>query len=146
MAEAIGINCITVLDWRLRRRYNRSMNVIVAGTRTITDWKPVLRAIYAAREEGIRIDTLVCGMADGVDETAYYMAKVLRIPIIEKPADWTGKGRAAGPIRNSEMASIADALIAIWDGHSPGTEDMIEKMKALGKPVHVRIHRESSDA
>ncbi len=127
-------------------RYNQSMNVIVAGTRTITDWKPVIRAIYAAREEGIRIDTLVCGMAPGVDETAYYLAKIMRIPIIEMPADWDGKGRAAGPIRNTDMSKIGDALIAIWDGHSSGTDDMISKMKNLGKLVHVRIHHGELDA
>lgn len=38
------------------------------------------------------------------------------------PADWERLGKAAGPIRNEEMAEIADALIAFWDGQSRVTK------------------------
>jgi len=36
-------------------------------------------------------------------------------------------------IRNKIMAEMGDALIAIWDGKSAGTEDMIDHMERLRK-------------
>jgi hypothetical protein len=38
---------------------------------------------------------------------------------------------------NIRTGQYADALIAIWDGKSRGTKNMIEEMKKLGKPVRV---------
>jgi len=40
-------------------------------------------------------------------------------------------------MRNREMAKYADCLLAIWDGISTGTGNMIYEMRALGKPVKV---------
>jgi hypothetical protein len=53
------------------------------------------------------------------------------------PADWDLHGKAAGPIRNREMAEYADELLALWDGKSRGTKNMIEEMIKAGKPVHI---------
>ena len=53
------------------------------------------------------------------------------------PADWHRHGRAAGPIRNAEMAAEADALIAFWDGQSRGTANMIKIAKDKGLQVAV---------
>jgi hypothetical protein len=131
------------------------LRVIVAGTRHIYDYRPVMRAIKAAQllPRPIHILELVCGMADGVDTTAYYFAKMARIPIKEFPAPWddlempgarivTRKDGSkynanAGPIRNQWMADYADALIAIWDGRSTGTEDMITRMRRKTNLIHV---------
>ena len=42
------------------------------------------------------------------------------------PADWgTSLRKAAGAVRNRAMARVGEALIAVWDGHSDGTGDMI---------------------
>lgn len=41
--------------------------------------------------------------------------------------------------RREMQAAGADALIAFWDGKSPGTENMISIMRKAGKPVQV-IH------
>ena len=48
---------------------------------------------------------------------------------------WNRYGRKAGILRNRKMAKYADALIAVWDGLSRGTANMIAEMEALGKPV-----------
>ena len=53
------------------------------------------------------------------------------------PADWNRLGRAAGPIRNEEMAEVSDALIAFWDGKSRGTKSMIEIARRKGLQVAV---------
>lgn len=52
------------------------------------------------------------------------------------PADWTKNGKAAGPMRNREMAQYADQLLLIWDGNSRGSKNMKEEMEKLGKPVY----------
>lgn len=54
-------------------------------------------------------------------------------------ADWDKHGKAAGPIRNQEMLDNgkADALVAFWDGKSPGTKDMIRRAKRKGIKVKV---------
>lgn len=45
-----------------------------------------------------------------------------------RPADWKRYGKAAGAIRNEDMASAgANWLVALWDGHSRGTSDMIRR-------------------
>ena len=43
----------------------------------------------------------------------------------------------AGIDRNEKMGNYADALIAIWDGKSTGTQHMIKYMKKLGKEVFI---------
>jgi hypothetical protein len=54
------------------------------------------------------------------------------------PADWKTHGKAAGPIRNRQMAKNAEALIALWDGNSRGTKNMIETATKLGLKVYVK--------
>jgi hypothetical protein len=59
-------------------------------------------------------------------------------------ADWDQHGRAAGHKRNTEMAEVGDALLAFWDGDSPGTKDMIDKSRDNGLDVEVvRLDKES---
>jgi hypothetical protein len=58
----------------------------------------------------------------------------VEIEIVE--ADWD-LGNGAGPIRNQKMAKKGDALIAIWDGESSGTRDMIDKALAEGLSLYV---------
>lgn len=39
-----------------------------------------------------------------------------------------------------QMAEYADAAIVFWDGKSRGTQNMIQQMRELGKPVEVVIY------
>ncbi len=79
------------------------------------------------------------GCAKGVDELGERHARETGRPIAKFPADWKKYGRAAGPIRNNEMARYADALIAVWDGKSRGTEHMIESAESKNLKVYVEI-------
>lgn len=110
------------------------MKVIIAGSRSITN---IDRIPVAVAKSTFDITELVCGMAHGVDTLAYVWAKRNRIPIKEFPADWKHFPRSAGYKRNEEMAIYADALIAVWDGNSKGTNHMIAIMKIHGKPVYI---------
>lgn len=42
------------------------------------------------------------------------------------PANWDEHGRAAGPIRNEEMAKKATHCVTFWDSKSKGTRSMID--------------------
>lgn len=63
-----------------------------------------------------------------------YVSKEIKLTVME--ADWQEHGKAAGPIRNEEMAKAGDALLLIWDGESRGSANMKQQMEKLGKPVY----------
>lgn len=110
------------------------MKVIIAGSRTVTDFRFVYQA---ANESGFEITEVVSGGAPGVDTLGEEFAADLDVPLKVFPAEWEKLGKSAGPIRNRHMAEYADALIAIWDGESRGTKNMIATMERLGKPAFV---------
>ena len=111
------------------------MRVIIAGTRTASK-RDVWNAIQSSGWHG-RITTVVSGCCRGADSYGESYAAWQRINVDRHPADWTRHGRAAGPIRNDEMARVADALIAVWDGASRGTGGMIETATFYGIEVFV---------
>lgn len=71
----------------------------------------------------------------GADKLALEWAEERGMEILKYPADWKRYKRAAGPIRNSEMGKVADALIAFWNGNSGGTKHMITDMLKRKKKV-----------
>ena len=112
------------------------MIVIVAGGRDFNDYprlKGKLDAILYLQES----PTIMSGMARGADSLAVRYAAERGLALIERPADWLRNGRRAGFMRNETMAQEADSLVAFWDGHSRGTQHMIETMRRLNKPVRV---------
>lgn len=118
------------------------MKVIVAGSRTITDYGYVAAVI---KQSGYNITEVVSGTAHGVDRLGEQWAVQNGIPIKYMPADWNLHGKAAGPIRNKEMAAYADAAIIIWDGESSGTKNMLENMQRLHKSYFIDVKIKSTD-
>lgn len=111
------------------------MRVIIAGSRVITDGRVVEAAV---RESGFVPSTVLSGAAPGVDLLGEAWAAEHDVPVERYPAEWDRYGKKrAGKVRNQKMAERAEALIAIWNGTSPGTFDMIEKASALGLRVHI---------
>lgn len=108
------------------------MKTIIAGSRDIKD--PIKAVEQAVRESGFFPD-----MTEIVSGTA---ARVYGLPIKRFPADWKAFGKSAGFIRNRLMAEYADALIAVWDGQSRGTQHMIATAKAVGIKVYVHYVKE----
>lgn len=113
------------------------MRTIIAGSRTITAYSEVLDALNLARHEGIYVTTVISGTARGVDQLGERYAREANLPLEKYPADWEKHGKSAGYKRNEQMASIADALIAVTNG-SPGTRHMIEIAKRKGLLVFVK--------
>ena len=111
----------------LKTDNGHGLRVIIAGSRGITDFQSLCDAV---QQSGFAISRVLSGMARGVDTMAIRYAIEKRLPLDPYPAQWNKWGRSAGYKRNVQMAQNADALIAIWDGHSPGTRHMIEVAKA----------------
>lgn len=93
-----------------------------------------------------KTDTLteiVSGGAKGIDSDGekWAEASFWSMPGRAKPkltifkADWNLYGKAAGHVRNKQMAEYADALLLIWDGKSPGSANMKSEMQKLNKPI-----------
>jgi hypothetical protein len=81
--------------------------------------------------------TILCGDAQGADAMGLAYASTHGLKVEHFPAEWSKFGTAAGPVRNKKMAQSADAVIAFWDGKSPGTKDMIQCAKAEGVPCKI---------
>ena len=96
---------------------------IIAGSRDITDYNILLDAIKCI---GWKIGSVVSGHARGVDTLGEQFANENNLSLELYPANWNKFGKLAGRIRNTEMAKDSEALLAIWDGKSPGTKHMIE--------------------
>ena len=115
------------------------MKVIIAGSREISQYEAVKEAV---KEAGFEITEVVSGGARGVDVLGERFALDNGLAVRRFLANWTTFGPRAGYMRNVEMSEYADALIAVWDGQSPGTEMMVDIMKRAEKPVHVKIAAE----
>lgn len=107
---------------------------IIAGSRSIHTYAHVAEAV---RRSGYVVSEVVSGHANGVDMLGERWAMVQGVPVRIFHALWGVHGKGAGFKRNEEMATYADALIAVWDGHSRGTAHMIKAMRQHGKPVSV---------
>ena len=112
------------------------MRTIVAGSRGVTD----IRQLHAALIEcGWVPSVVISGGARGADRLGEEWAKQIGLPLEIYPADWDRYGKSAGHRRNAEMAAVADALIALWDGSSRGTKGMIDLATERGLRVFVRV-------
>ncbi len=111
------------------------MRTIIAGSRNITDWVLLEETIAAC---GWTPSVVISGGARGIDRLGEIWAECHKVPCEKYLADWNLHGKAAGYKRNEEMAAVAEALLAIWDGNSRGTKHMIDIATRKGLRVHVQ--------
>lgn len=109
----------------------KHFKVIIAGTRSFDDYSLLCRKcdeilLKKAQTHSI---VIISGTAKGADSLGERYACERGYTIQRFPADWKTSGKAAGVIRNAEMAKAADALICFWDGKSRGTYNMISQAK-----------------
>lgn len=82
---------------------------------------------------GNSITELVSGGCRGVDRQAEMWAERKGIKVKRFLPDWTTYGKAAGPMRNDEMAQYCDLAIIFPGGR--GTKNMKERAEHHGKTV-----------
>ncbi len=114
------------------------MRLIVAGGRDFTDYGVVSKILDRILKKH-PVDFIVSGKEpNGTDALGERYAGVNGIPVLPYPADWLGGlKKAAGPIRNEEMAKNADGAIIFWDGKSPGSKNMIKNALKYNLPFMV---------
>lgn len=111
------------------------MKVIVAGSRTFGSNDFIGMVGSALAISNFEVDEIVSGGAAGIDSAAIQYAKKEGIPVSIFNANWDKYGKAAGPIRNSEMAKYADALVLIYDGSSRGSVNMLDQARREGLKI-----------
>lgn len=102
------------------------MKVIIAGSRLFL---PNYNDVLVLDKYKNSITEVVSGCAKGADAFGESWALWNNIPIKKFPANWELYGKAAGIIRNNEMAEYADGLIAFIVNNSKGTLNMIKQAK-----------------
>lgn len=120
------------------------VRVIVAGSRTFTDFKIVEQNLltYFKKHNLHHQDVeIICGECRGADLLGKQFAEKKNCKITFFLADWNTYGKSAGPIRNEQMAKYAKEqngiLFAFWDGKSKGTKSMIDLSKKYQLEIHI---------
>lgn len=114
------------------------MKTAIIGTRTANDKHYTQLSEYCNLLATLGgITEVISGGATGADALAERYAKENGLKMIIIPADWKQYGKAAGPMRNTEIIEKADQVVALWDGKSAGTADSIRKAQRAGKPCYI---------
>lgn len=113
------------------------MKLIISGTRDLKIGTMALLGIIQTEmspeivncsngQVGWNDFQIVHGASGTVDMAAEGLKK---LGFDTKPFPYPSEhGKQGGPIRNAQMAEYGDELLAIWDGRSPGTRNMIFQM------------------
>lgn len=113
-------------------RSDSAFRLLVSGSRSIDDRKVVK---WAIKNAPYKPDVIMTGAAEGVDQMAEDVAREMETPYASIPAKWSEHGDSAGPRRNQILVDRADALLAVWDGESPGTKDAMQKAAEASLPI-----------
>ena len=111
-----------------------SLITIIAGSR---DNVSQVHIDHAMTKIDWNVSKVISGTARGADVFGEVWAVRNGIPVDRYPADWDKFGKSAGYKRNEQMATVAEALVAVWDGESRGTSHMIDIAKKNGLKVYV---------
>jgi predicted Rossmann fold nucleotide-binding protein DprA/Smf involved in DNA uptake len=116
------------------------VRIIIAGSRSFGGEAALQLVRESLRDAGWagEASEVVSGGASGVDAAGEEWARRRGLPVSRFTARWDIHGRAAGPMRNRQMARYADALLAVWDGKSRGTLSMISEARAHGLKVFIK--------
>lgn len=116
-----------------------NFKVIIAGSRGFSNYKLLREQCNKFLREKRKTSNIiiVSGHARGADALGEKYAQDEGFALEIYPAQWKKLGKQAGYRRNEQMAEVADALIAFWDGSSKGTKHMIDIMNEKNLLVRV---------
>jgi len=128
-------NCLLPGVWLQLLERLPQPRVIIAGSRDIPEEKAL--GIITDRLSKQKRWHVVSGTARGVDRAGEVYAERKRFPITCFSANWDRFGKRAGLLRNQTMSWFGTHLLALWDGNSRGTANMIEVASRDGLKVKV---------
>ena len=116
-----------------------TFKVIIAGGREFSDYALLCESCdkFLCQKHQTHDIVVISGTARGADILGERYAHERGYAVEKYPADRNRDGKAAGPIRNAQMAKVADTLIAFWDGQSKGTANMIDQAKTRGLSIKI---------
>ena len=109
------------------------MRIAVIGSRQVEG----NLAALILKELPPNVSEIVSGGAGGIDSAAEQAADILSLPVTVFRPDYARYGRQAPLVRNTELITYADEVLAFWDGQSRGTRFAIGECIRLGRPVRV---------
>lgn len=111
------------------------MKVLVCGSRHFNDYELLEKTLEALPT----ISCIIEGEARGADKLARKYAEGRGLDVLPFPALWNKHGRAAGPIRNTQMLveGKPELVIAFKGPNSKGTQNMIDQATKAGIKVKV---------
>jgi YspA, cpYpsA-related SLOG family len=116
------------------------VRLLICGDRRWTNRSAIEREIrrFLNAAGGL---VIIEGEAKGADSIAREVADELELTVIPFPADWERYGRAAGPVRNTQMLKEGkpDRVLAFHSNisGSKGTINMVAQARDAGIPVEV---------
>ena len=113
------------------------MKLVIAGSRGFTDYQLLREMTDYLLTETLEDIEIVSGGARGADVLGEKYAKERGYTIKSFPANWDLHGKAAGYIRNEEMAQYGNYVLLFWDGESKGTQHMAKLAEKHGCKVYL---------
>lgn len=112
--------------------------IAIVGGRDFWDYALMKQTVDAIISDNkISNVEIVSGGAKGADSLAERYAIEHNYPITIFYPDWNLYGKSAGPIRNEQIVTHSDIVIAFWDGESKGTMSSIELTEYYGKKLYI---------
>lgn len=122
-----------------KKEKKENFKVVIAGSRGFSNYKLLKETCdkYLREKKKTHNVVVISGHARGADSLGEKYASDEDLDLEIYPADWKKYGKSAGFMRNKQMADIADAVIAFWNGESHGTKHMIDIAEEKGLNVRV---------
>lgn len=122
-----------------KKEKKENFKVVIAGSRGFSNYKLLKETCdkYLREKKKTHNVVVISGHARGADSLGEKYASDEDLDLEIYPADWKKYGKSAGFMRNEQMADIADAVIAFWNGESHGTKHMIDIAEEKGLNVKV---------
>lgn len=142
------MSCLGSWCKRKMNAVNKKSRIIVCGGRHFDDYA-CLESVMAKvmSDLGLKLPEIeiVSGHCQGADQLGETYAERHGISCKVFPAQWEVYGRAAGPVRNSEMIKYAaesevPVVVAFVSPRSRGTMDTVKKAKKQGFRVYVTYY------
>lgn len=124
---------------------DRKARLIICGGRHFKDYERLestMNEVMSKIAPWRDVIEIVSGHCEGADQLGELYAKNHNLPCKVFPAQWKKFGKAAGPIRNSEMVKYASeaemsVVVAFRSPRTKGTNDTVKKATKQGFKVFV---------
>jgi len=121
------------------------MKLVIAGSRGFSNYKLLREMADVVVKDSLEEIEIVSGGARGADVLGEKYAKERGFPVKSFPANWDLHGKAAGYIRNEEMAEYGNYVLLFWDGESKGTQHMAKLAEKHGCKVYLIKYKDMKE-